>query len=127
MIDFNLCEDELIGLNGQHNKDLLEKPSLNKSVDLILQQIDILFNTNKRELFGATGFGTDYDQYLFNLTMSNEAIAYNIQHDLESLELFGFTPLVHVGIVEGTLNDIILVTVGLKRDRAYYEKTYTIK
>lgn len=127
MVDYNLCEDELIGLNGQRNKELLEKPAINQDVDLILQQIDILFNTNRRELIGVPSYGTDYDQYLFNLSLSNDAIAYNIQCDLGSIELFGFTPTVNVGILEGTLNDIILVTIGLERDNLYYEKTYTIK
>lgn len=127
MVDYNLCEEELVGLNGQHNKDLLEKPLIERDVDLIIQQIDILFNTNKKELFGAPSYGTDYDQYLFNLTLSNESIAYNIQNDLGGLELFGFIPTVNVGIIEGTLNDIILVTVGLRREQLYYEKTYTIQ
>ena len=41
--------------------------ALNDDIDLILQQIDILFDTNPREVFGNESFGTTYDKYLYQL------------------------------------------------------------
>ena len=102
-------------------------PVINKDVDLIIQQIDMLFDTAHREVFGAPVYGTNYDEYLYNLSLSNEAIAYQIQCDLAQLQLFGFTPEVEVSILEGTLNDIRLINIGLSRGNTYYEKTYKIQ
>lgn len=102
-------------------------PTINKEVDLIIQQVDLLFDTVKNEVMGDLSYGTDYDQFLYNMQISNAAIAYKIESDLGKMNLFGFVPHVEVTILEGTLNDIILCKVGLMRDDEYYEKTYKIQ
>jgi len=107
----------------------LEKgsPLINNEIDLIIQQVDMLFDTKKKELMGAPNYGTDYEQFLYNMQVSNAAIAYQLECDLGSLELFGFIPTVEVSILEGTLNDIIMCKVTLQRDSESYEKTYVIQ
>lgn len=112
MIDINLSEGY---------------PTENDDVQLIIQQVDLLFDTNYNEVLGSPYFGTDYNEFLFNTNLSNESIEYQIKSDLGKLQLFGFQPSVSVTILEGTLNDIILVTVGLKKKSKYYEKTYKIE
>lgn len=112
MIDFNLYPGE---------------PVINTETDLIIQQIDLLFDTKKQELMGMPSYGTDYEQFLFNMQVSNAAIAYQLERDISSLNLFGFVPHVEVTILEGTLSDIILCKVALVRNNEYYEKTYEIK
>jgi len=112
MVDFNLNEGA---------------PVINEEADLIIQQVDLLFDTAKKELMGDPEYGTDYDQFLFNLQASNDAIAYKIESDLGQLNLFGFIPHVEVTILEGTKNDIILCKVSLARNEEYYEKTYKIQ
>ncbi len=112
MVDFNLNEGA---------------PIINQEADLIIQQIDLLFDTAKHELMGDPDFGTDYDQFLFNMQASNAAIAYKIESDLGKMNLFGFVPHVEVTILEGTQNDIILCKIGLSRNEEYYEKTYKIQ
>lgn len=102
-------------------------PTINNEIDLIIQQVDLLFDTAYREVQGASGYGTRYEDFLFNMNMSNDAIAYQIKNDLGTLELFGFAPSVDVTILEGTNNDIILVRIGLERGSDYYEKTYNIQ
>ena len=102
-------------------------PTINTDTELIIQQIDLLFDTNKREVFGSPNYGTNYDNFLYNMTLSNDAIAFQVKGDLEQLDLFGYTPSVEVNILEGTLNDIILITIGLERNNSYYEKTYELK
>ena len=52
MIDFNLNKGKAI---------------LNNDVDLILQQIDMLFDTTPNEVLGFEDYGTKYDYYLYNL------------------------------------------------------------
>ena len=102
-------------------------PLVNNEVDIIIQQVDMLFDTAKKEVLGIPDYGTDYDEFLFNLQMSNAAIAYQVECDIRSLELFGFEPTVEVSILEGTLNDIVLITIGLRRNETYYEKTYKLQ
>lgn len=103
-----------------------DSPLINDDRDMIVQQVDMLFDTNKREVFGAPEYGSQYDEFLFNTQLSNDAIEYRIMSDLAQLELFGFVPECSVNIMEGTLNDIILVTIGLHRNSEYYEKTYRL-
>lgn len=102
-------------------------PTINTDVALIIQQIDLLFDTSRREVFGKPDYGTRYDDFLFNMTVSNEAIEYQVKNDLAQLNLFGYTPSVSVTILEGTLNDIILISIGLSRNDSYYEKIYKIQ
>ena len=47
--------------------------------------------------------------------------------DLNSLELFNFTPQVEVYLLQGTEQDIVLIDITLKRDYEVYNKTYKIE
>lgn len=111
MVDFDL--------NGNN-------PINNDDISLILQQIDILFDTAPKEVFGAETFGTRYDKYLYELKLSNESIKQNILTDLYSLELFGFTPTVNVHLLQGTEQDIALIEIELNREEESYTKIYKI-
>lgn len=111
MIDFSLDE---------------KKAVLNNDIDLIKQQIDILFDTDNMEVLGDREFGTHYEEFLYDLKMSADSIAYTITSDLRKLTLFGFTPEVKVDLYQGTENDIILVRIDLKRDFESYDMTIKI-
>lgn len=111
MVDFNLD-------NGN--------PSKNSDVDLIIQQIDILFDTVPTEVFGSEEFGTTYDKYLHQLKLSNESLKNEILTDISSLQLFGYTPIVEVYLLHGTEQDIALIDITLKRYNESYNKTYKI-
>lgn len=102
------------------------KSSLNGDIELILQQIDILFDTDKKTVLGAEGFGTQYDKYLYNLKISNEGLKYIVLDDLREIEMFGFTPSVEVYLLQGSEQDIALININLTRDGEIYEKTYKI-
>lgn len=112
MIDFNLDKND---------------PIKNSDVGLILQQIDLLFDTTPREVLGYEEFGTDYDRFLFNLNFSDVAIEQSILSDIRSLELFNFTPKVKAYILQGSEHDIILVDITLTRQGEVYNKTYKIQ
>jgi hypothetical protein len=107
--------------------DLIDKPTQNDDISLILQQIDILFDTRPKEVLGSEEFGTNYEKYLFDLNISNEAIKYSILTDLRSLDLFGFEPTVDVYLLQGTEHDIALVDIQLRRDDEYYQQIYKIR
>jgi len=112
MVDINLSEGA---------------PIINDNVSLIIQQIDTLFDTAYREVHGAPYYGTRYDEFLYNMNMSNDAIAYQVECDLADINLFGFIPTVNVTILEGTINDIILISITLSKNDEVYEKTYKIQ
>ena len=47
---------------------------IQNNIDFILQQIDILLDTNKYEVLGDNDFGSDYDRFLYELNVSNDFI-----------------------------------------------------
>lgn len=111
MIDFCLDNNSII---------------LNDDVSLILQQIDILFDTKTREVMGFSNYGTKYDTYLYDLKVSNEFLKQTVLSDLNSLNLFGFRPDVEVHLLQGTEQDIALIEINLFRDEEYYQRVYKI-
>lgn len=111
MIDFSLNDQKAI---------------LNSEVDLILQQIDILFDTNKNEVLGDENYGSRYDEYLYNLHISNEGLRHAVLSDIQSLELFGWIPDVKVYLLQGSEQDIALINIILTDGMDSYEKTYKI-
>lgn len=111
MIDFDLKNNQ---------------PIQNNDLYLVLQQIDLLFGTKPKEVLGDEEFGTNYDKYLYDLNITNEAIKYSVLSDLNLLDLMGFTPDVEVYLLQGTEHDIALVNISLTRDDEYYQKIYKI-
>ena len=95
-------------------------------VNLVLQQIDILFDTVPGELFGDLGFGTEYDHYMYNFNIDNTALEKMILDDLYSLELLGFIPSVNVLFLQGTEQDIAIINIVLSRNNVEYKKSYKI-
>lgn len=106
--------------------DLNDYPIQRDEYSLILQQIDILFDTKPREVLGFERFGTNYEKYLYDLKLSNDSLKYTVLADLKTLDLFGFTPDVEVYLLQGTEHDIALVEISLTRDDEHYKQVYKI-
>lgn len=106
--------------------DLTNYPIQNDDLSLVLQQIDILFDTKPREVLGDEAFGTNYDKFLFDLNLSNEALRQAVVTDLRSLDLLGFEADVNVHLLQGTEHDIALVEIILTRDDEQYQQIYKI-
>lgn len=111
MIDFSLEEG---------------KAYINNDIELLKQQIDILFDTHDMEVLGDCYYGTDYEKFLYDLSLSAEAIERAILSDLYTINSFGYTPTVHVDLFQGTENDIILVKIDFTKDSDQYEFTFKI-
>ena len=93
--------------------------TINNEIDLIKQQIELLFDTDKMEVLGSPEFGTHYEEFLYDLGMSAETIASKISADMNTLSLFGYSHEVKVDLYQGTENDIILVHIYLTKDDTY--------
>lgn len=111
MIDFNLNEGE---------------PTINDDVACLIQQIDILFDSNRGDLIGDIEYGTDYERYLYDLKLTPEALEEQMLNDLYSLDLLGFVPDVKVYLMQGSERDIAVIDVHLRRNSEDYSKTYKI-
>ena len=114
MIDF--------ALSNKLTDDVL----INNELLSVLQQIDLLFNTEPNEVLGDEDFGSNYDNYLYTLGISNAALESKIMNDLMKLNLYNFIPYVTVTIVDGTYRDIAFIDITLKGQYDYYTKTYMI-
>lgn len=111
MIDFNID-------NGS--------PVKSGDIELLLQQIDILFDTAPREVLGAENFGSTYDTYLHRLKLSNNAIRQQVISDISSLDLQGFDFDVEVHFLQGTERDIALIEINFTKDEMTYNRVYKI-
>lgn len=112
-------------------KDLsidISKNIIINPVEIILQQIDILFDTLPGEVLGEETFGVDCHQFLYDLKISNYRIQQYIHNKITSnVELFDYTCNVEVYILDGSYNDIIMVNINIKNDENSFEKTYKIQ
>ena len=111
MIDFNLTYGD---------------PIVFKDIDIVLQQIDLLFDTTCKDILGDERFGSQYDKYLYELNVSNDSLRQKVMSDLNQLDLQGFSPDVEVYFLEGTERDIAMIDITLSKDYENYNRTYKI-
>ena len=102
------------------------KAVLKGDIELVLQQIDVLFETSPREVLGNVDYGTEYDRYLYDLKVTNESLQSVVESDIQSINLMGFTPKVTVYMFQGTERDIALIDIELTKDYNTYRKIYKI-
>ena len=101
-------------------------PIKSGDIELLLQQIDILFDTTPKEVLGSPSFGTTYDTYLHKLKLSNESIKRQVISDISSLDLQGFDFDVNVHFLQGTEQDISLIEINFTKDEMSYNRVYKI-
>lgn len=97
-----------------------------RDIDLVLQQIDILFDTTPNEVLGEEDFGSRYDRFLYDLSVTNEGIRSQVMADLNTLDLRGFQYTVEVYLLQGTEQDIALVKIDLTRESETAQRIYRI-
>lgn len=115
MIDFALTDE------------ITNSPIIGNDLLLVIQQIDLLFNTDIYDVLGDTGYGSNYDKYLYTLGMSNDALESKIRHDISKLDLLGYSVNVDVTIVEGTERDIAMIDITISGNDITTNKIYLIK
>jgi hypothetical protein len=116
----------MIDINIGNGYNSTEKDILSNDVELLIQQVDMLFGTDKNSVLGDLEYGTNYDKYLYTTGISNAAMESKILSDLNTLNLFGFKPSVNVILLEGTARDIALIDITLTGEYETYNKTYRI-
>lgn len=114
MIDFNISN------KYSNSAIIIDKESY------VLQQIDLLFNTDIYSVLGDENYGTNYDDYLYTTGMTNYALESIITNDIMKLDLQGYSPQVTVYITEGTERDIAFINVDLYGENTSVTRTYVI-
>jgi len=95
--------------------------------DYVISQIELLFDTNKGDVLGAYSFGTNYEEFIWDLELPNSAISAKIESDINTfVDLAGATFDVNTTLLHGTENDIILVSINIYFDEYYKNLTYNI-
>ena len=112
MVDFNITPGDAV---------------ITSDIDIVLQQVDILFDTNPREVLGDEEYGSSYDEYLYTLKISAENLKSQVLKYLRSLDLRGFEPSVEVLLLQGTEQDIAIIDISLTRYGEKYKKSYKIE
>lgn len=96
--------------------------------DLILQQIEILFDTKREDVFGEK-YGTRFSDFLWDMQVSaNEISEYTKMVIQNNVQLFNWSVSVETNIMQGTQNDIILITITLSNNFGdEREKTFRLQ
>lgn len=100
--------------------------TINQEVDLLLQQVDILFDTTPTEVLGDENFGTKYDSYLYDTRLSASNLKLIVEDDLSQLNLMGWDYEVEVHLLQGTEQDIAVIRITFYKGIESVQKTYRI-
>lgn len=113
MVDFSLYKKSGTG-------------TTNLEVDLLLQQVDILFDTTPTEVLTNEYFGTRYDDYLYNTQISADNLKAIVSNDISELNLMGWKYKVEVSMLQGTEQDIAIINITFYKGIETVQKTYKI-
>jgi hypothetical protein len=101
---------------------------LQNDLDLVLQQIDMILDTDPGEVLGQYIYGSDCEKFQFDLTASATTISNYVSSVItNNIDPLGFQISINTDIMYGTLNDIIIIHINLFRDGYKYEKIYKIE
>ena len=87
---------------------------LNNEFDIAMQELDLLFNTENTELIGNPQFGTNFEQFLWQLNPSTNDLKRYIQEKVSTaIFLSKYTIDINVDIVSGNYRNIYVVTINV--------------
>ena len=92
---------------------------IENEVDAALQELDLLFNTENTELIGYPKYGTNFEQFLWQMNPSpNDVKNYIVKKFSNTLYLNRVQTYVYVDVLEGEFRRIyqVIVQVGSTED-----------
>ncbi len=108
----------------QHPRYLEDEIEEENSVEVLINQLEVLLFTNRGEVFGLPDFGANIPYWLWKTNVSAQVIEDDIRNQISKwipdLDVVGYT--LRVEIQQGTVQDIglITITVGEKEIEAIY-------
>ena len=101
--------------------------TLDNDVDLIIQQIDNLFDTSKGEVIGQPNYGTDFERFLYDLNVGSMEVATYIKDTIyNNVDLFDWVLDVEVRFMVGVQNDIMIIGVKFSKNNESYSHVYKV-
>jgi hypothetical protein len=88
---------------------------IDTELDAALQELDLLFNTENTELIGYPSYGTNFEQFLWQMTPSPNELEKYINEKITSNTFFlkRMERRINVEILDGQMRDIYHVTINL--------------
>ena len=102
------------------------RSTINYEVDLLIQQVDLLFDTTPTEVLGDENFGTKYDSYLYDTRLSAANLKTIVERDISSINLMGWSYEVEVHLLQGTEQDIAVISIVFHKGIESVQKIYKI-
>lgn len=88
---------------------------VSESIDMFIQQLDMLFATPKKSVLGTPDFGIDLDQYFWTTSKSSSSIRQEVINQINeyiSYELLEFVDFdIEINYLKGDVWDTIIVDV----------------
>lgn len=91
---------------------------LDNSLDCAIQELDMLFNTTNTELIGDTNYGTNFEQFLWQLTPSPSELKRYINEKIQQYTYYmlQYDYDINIRTELGELRDIYYVEITLNTD-----------
>ena len=88
---------------------------LYEEIDCAIQELDMIFNTENTELINNVNYGTNFEQFLFQLTPSITQLRKYIYEKIQdSYFLSRYDVTINVDVVEGEIRKIYVVEIEIK-------------
>lgn len=103
--------------------------TLNNVLDCAVQEIDLLFNTENTELIGDPQYGTNFEQFLWQLTPSPNELKRYISDKIDNYTYFTrqLKYDIDVKLVNGEYRTIYVVTIDIKNGEEQQQRQYQFK
>lgn len=91
---------------------------INSNINEALQELDLLFNTENTELIGYPTFGSNFEQFLWQMNPSPNALRTYMKELIDNNTFYcrDFDIAIDVKIVEGEYRNIYNVIIVLRSD-----------
>ena len=98
---------------------------IDNKLDAAVQELDLLFNTEQTELIGDPQFGCDFEQFLWQITPSVDALKKYIYNKISgTIYLSKFNVSIDVDIINGEYRHIYQVKINIYDDNNSVIRNY---
>jgi hypothetical protein len=102
---------------------------LNTVLDCAIQEIDLLFNTENTELIGNPQYGTNFEQFLWQMTPSPNELKKYISEKIINYTYFArqLNISINVDLVNGEYRTIYVVSIDIDNGEEHQRRVYQFK
>jgi hypothetical protein len=109
--------------------------TLDSVIDCAIQELDMLFNTTNTELIGDPEYGTNFEQFLWQISPSPNSLTNYIYQKIDTTYFASQLDItVNVSVETGVARDIYCVEINLpmpdsvaESDKKKYRRVYMLR